>query len=76
MPGKMVKNGDQIQRLFDSPAEVFLIQYEGEIEESVVSLMERLATAKSILHGSVYYGIIDKDDTYRLRIAYPKAFGP
>jgi hypothetical protein len=74
VPAKMGKNGDQVQRLFDSPAEVFLVQYEGEIAESIVSLMERLALAKSILHGRVFYGVIDKEDTYRLRIAYPKAF--
>jgi hypothetical protein len=74
VPGKMGTNGDQIQRLFDSPAEVFFVQYEGEIAQSVVSLMENLATAKSILRGEVFFGVIDKTDTYRLRLAYPKAF--
>src|SRR5664280_12494 len=33
VPGKMGKNGDQIQRLFDTPATVFLLQYEGEVKE-------------------------------------------
>src|SRR6266852_1195312 len=31
VPGKMGKNGDQIQRLFGSPAQVFFVQYEEEI---------------------------------------------
>ena len=31
-PRKLGKNGDQIQRLFLSPAEVFVIQYHGQIE--------------------------------------------
>ncbi len=74
VPAKMGKNGDQIQRLFDSPAEVFFVQYEGEIAESVVGLMENLALAKAVLRGEVFYGIIDGDDTHRLRRAYPRAF--
>jgi hypothetical protein len=74
VPGKMGKNGDQIQRLFASPAQVFFVQYEGEIKESVVDLMARLATAKALVEREVYYGVIDMTDTYRLRLAYPKAF--
>src|SRR6185312_1730126 len=34
-PGKMGKNGDQIQRLFGAPAEVFLVQYGGRVLQSV-----------------------------------------
>jgi hypothetical protein len=74
VPGKMGKNGDQIQRLFGSPAQVFFVQYEGEIKESVIDLMARLATAKAITEREVYYGVIDMTDTYRLRLAYPQAF--
>ena len=74
VPAMMGKNGDQIQRLFGSPADVFFVQYEGEIAESVVTLMEQLAKARSLLGGEILYGIIDRDDTYRLRLAFPKAF--
>lgn len=74
VPGKMGKNGDQIQRLFASPAQVFFVQYEEEIKESIVDLMARLATAKALMEREVYYGVIDLNDTYRLRLAYPKAF--
>jgi hypothetical protein len=74
VPGKMGKNGDQIQRLFASPAQVFFVQYEGEIKESILDLMARLATAKAVMEREVYYGVIDLKDTYRLRLAYPTAF--
>jgi|SRR5208337_916204 len=74
VPAKMGKNGDQIQRLFSSPAQVFFVQYEEEIKESVVDLMARLATAKAVTEREVYYGVIDMTDTYRLRLAYPRAF--
>ena len=72
----MGKNGDQIQRLFEGPAEVFFVQYEGEIKENVVELTQELAKAKAkaLFGQEVFYGIIDKADTYRLRLAYPKVF--
>jgi hypothetical protein len=74
VPGKMGKNGDQISRLFGSPAQVFIVQYEGEIKESVMHLMAQLATARAITEREVSYGVIDLTDTYRLRLAYPQAF--
>lgn len=74
VPGMMGKNGDQIQRLFNSPAEVFFIQYEDDIGERVIELMEQLAKAKALLGGTVLFGTIDRDATYRLRLAYPNAF--
>jgi hypothetical protein len=70
----MGSNGDQVQRLFTSPAQVFFVQYECEIKESIVDLMARLAIAKAVTEGQVYYGTIDLTGTYRLRLAYPKAF--
>lgn len=74
VPGMMGKNGDQIQRLFASPADVFFVQYEEEITQSVIALMEQLAKARAVLGQEVFFGIIDRDDTYRLRLAYPRAF--
>lgn len=74
VPKMMGKNGDQIQRLFASPAQVFFIQYEGEIKESVVHQMSQLALAKAATEREVFYGTIDMKDTYRLRLAYPKFF--
>lgn len=74
VPKMMGKNGDQILRLFSSPAQAFFVQYEGEIKESVVDMMSRLAIAKAVTEREVYYGVIDMTDTYRLRLAYPKYF--
>lgn len=74
VPGMMGKNGDQIQRLFNSSADVFFVQYEGEIAESVVEQMEKLAKVRALLGGRISFGIIDKLDTYRLRLAYPSVF--
>jgi hypothetical protein len=74
-PRHMGKNGDQIQRLFKSPATAFLLQYWGQISESVIEQMEEFAKAKSAVEGSlVFFGIIDGDDSNRLLLAYPKAF--
>lgn len=75
VPGKMGKNGDQLQRLFDAPADVFVVQYEGEIRESVHKLMQELARARAISHGRTWWCVIDGDSMRRLRKAYPKAFG-
>ena len=36
--------------------------------------MEELAKAKATLGQVVWFGTIDKQDTYRLRIAYAAAF--
>src|ERR1700675_497554 len=59
-PKKMGKNGDQIQRLFMSDAEAFIVQYWGQVHESVYRLMHELAKAKSVSEGNtVFYGIID-----------------
>ena len=74
-PKKLGKQGDQIQRLFRGPAEVFLIQYWGQIDESVVEQMKLIATAKSALEGRrIYYGEIDGQDTLRLLQAYRDCF--
>jgi hypothetical protein len=74
-PGKLGKNGDQIQRLFESAADVFIVQYHGQIDESVVHQMKRLAIANSVTEDKqVWYGVIDGDDSNRLLAAYPKQF--
>jgi hypothetical protein len=75
VPAKMGKNGDQIDRLFDEPAEVFLIVYCGQIDSSIVSQMQAFAIAKKALRGQkVYFGVIDDDDLGRIASGYPRAF--
>jgi len=74
-PARLGKNGDQIQRLFKTPASVFIVQYWGQVAESVAEQMEEFAKAKSAVEGTVvFFGIIDGDDSNRLLKAYPRAF--
>src|ERR1700693_2882591 len=66
VPAKMGKNGDQIDRLFDEPAEVFLIVYCGQIAPSITSQMQAFAIAKKGIGGQkVFFGVIDADDLGR-----------
>jgi hypothetical protein len=74
-PKKMGKNGDQIQRLFSSRAEVYIVQYWGVIGDSIVEQMAEFAKAKSATESTtIFYGIVDGKDTSRLIAAYPNAF--
>lgn len=73
-PAKMGVNGDQIQRLFKSPAAVFIVQHWNEIKPSVIEQMGEFAKAKSAVGEEVYWSVIDGDDSNRIVIAYPKAF--
>ena len=76
-PGRMGKNGDQIHRLFNSAAEVFLVQYWNQIAESVLEQMEEFAKAKSVSDGKeIFFGVIDGQDSNRIITAYPKSFIP
>jgi hypothetical protein len=75
-PGRMGKNGDQAQRMFQLDADVFIAQHWREIEPSVVETLRTYALAKSIMTGKlIRYGVIDGQDSERLRQAYPKKFG-
>ncbi len=74
-PKQMGKNGDQIQRLFMTDAEVFFVQHWGQVGESVYHLMHELAKAKSASEGNtIYYGVVDGTDTQILMQAYPRFF--
>jgi hypothetical protein len=74
-PKDMGKNGDQIQRLFKSPADVFLVQYHGQIHESILEQMETAARLRASDHNvNVWYGVINGVDSNRMIAAYPKAF--
>lgn len=75
VPGKMGKNGDQAQRMFRQDADIFLAQHCREIDDSVLELMRALAVSRSQFTGrKVLYGVIDGQDSDRLRRAYPKKF--
>jgi hypothetical protein len=75
-PRKLGKNGNQIQRLFLSPAEIFMVQYHDHIDQDVIQQMQAFATLNSVREGKrIWYGVIDGDDTRRLLKAYPRQFG-
>ena len=75
IPKKMGKNGDQIQRLFKSPADIFMVQYGAQIDTSILDQMKNIAMAKSVTEGKkIYYGIIDGSDTSRILQAYSSYF--
>lgn len=74
-PAKMGKNGDQIQRLAGSPAQVLVVQYYAQIADSVREQLEAFAQLKSVLEDQpIWYCIIDGDDTSRLVGAYQSQF--
>lgn len=75
-PGKMGKNGDQIQQLVNCNADAFLVQYHGQVARSVEAQLVELVRAKSYREERrLWYGVIDGQDSRRLIGAYPKAFG-
>lgn len=69
-PRKMGSNGDQIGRLFLSPAEVFFVVYHSKVDESIFEQMKAFALGRSLNGRSVYFGIVDGDDLNRLYQAY------
>jgi hypothetical protein len=68
--GDCGKNGDQIVRLFQSPAEVFVIQYVGPIAEAVVHDVHGKTVARRTEGANANYLVIDGQDTARLLYAH------
>lgn len=74
-PGKCGKNGDQIQRLLESPAAVFFFQYNRQIAPTVLSQMKTHAALHSIhTRQEIFYGVINGEDSLRIVTAYQTAF--
>jgi hypothetical protein len=69
------KNGDQLVRLFDSPATLFVVQYVGNISENVIKDLEGKVHAARAQSRPARYCIIDGQDTARLLRAYSKDLG-
>jgi len=64
------KNGDQLVRLFDSPAELFVVQFVGRVDEMVVKDVEGKTEHRRQAGKSAWFMIIDGQDTARLLLAY------
>jgi len=72
---KMGKNGDQCPRLFQEPADIFVVQHCREIDSAVHKLVETHAELKSIYSNrEIFYCLIDGQDSKRLVEAYPCEF--
>jgi len=64
------KNGDQIVRLFESPAEIFVIQFVGNISEAVIKDVEGKVEQLAVKGKPACFCIINGQDTARLLKAY------
>ncbi|XOB42418.1 MAG: hypothetical protein ACKKMP_03605 [Candidatus Nealsonbacteria bacterium] len=73
-PEKMGKRGDQVGRLFQEPAQLFLVVYQGQISSGLISQMQAFALGKAMSGQKIYYGVIDGDDLTKLIVAYEKFF--
>ena len=75
-PKFMGKNGDQIQRLFLTASDVFLVQHRREIDtDAVLELMRAFASLNASMTGrKTWYATIDGADSRRIYDAYPEAF--
>jgi hypothetical protein len=74
-PGKWGKQGNQIQRLLQAPARVFLLQSELQIGEYSIDQLKKLTEHRAHQEKrKLFYGYIDPHDSTRLRKAYPNAF--
>jgi hypothetical protein len=75
-PGKWGTNGNQIQRLVgEAPGTVFFLQFEGQIDQYSIEQLKKLTEHRaSQERRKLFYGYIDRDDSLRLRRAYPECF--
>lgn len=64
---KYGKNGDQIVRLFEEPAELFIIQANGEFESLLVKHVQQTAESQ---HRPLGYCLVNGRDTARFLLAY------
>lgn len=66
------QNGDQLVRLFDSPAQLFVVQFVGEISENVIRDVEGKVNERRSRGESAWYCIMNGQDTARVLHAYGK----
>jgi hypothetical protein len=65
-------NGDQVLRLFDSPAELFVIQFVGTVGESVIRDAESKVALRRAQGKRAWYMVMDGEDTAHVLYAYGK----
>jgi len=74
-PGDWGKRGNQIQRLVEAPARVFILQFEGQFNQDSIDQLRRLVEHKAqAQRARFFYGVIGREDSLRWRRAYPRQF--
>lgn len=63
-------NGDQILRLFNSPAKLFVVQFIGRISEAVIADIDGKVRQARSQGRNLWYCIVDGQDTARVLRAY------
>ncbi|MBC8264101.1 MAG: hypothetical protein H8E47_08280 [Anaerolineales bacterium] len=66
------RNGDQLLRLFNSPAYLFVVQFVGNITEAVISDVQGKVAERRSSGKPAWYLVMDGQDTARLLHAYGK----
>ena len=66
------KNGDQLVRLFSTPADLFIVQYVGRIAEMLIKDVQGKVSELKSQGKTAHFLIIDGQDTARLLHAYGK----
>jgi hypothetical protein len=66
------KNGDQLIRLFRSPAQLFIVQFVGNFSESLIADIEGKVRELRSTGRNAHYCTINGQDTARLLYAYGK----
>lgn len=66
------KNGDQLIRLVQSPANLFFVQYVGDISENIIKDIDGKVKLLRYEGKNAQYCILDGQDTTRLLYAYSK----
>jgi hypothetical protein len=64
------KNGDQLVRLFESPADLFIVQFVGRIADMLIKDVEGKIAALRKRGKTAQFVIVDGQDTARLLYAY------
>ncbi len=72
---KCGKNGDQIVRLFEAPADLYIIQHVDEIDDRVIQDVKGKVQLRNSQGNNCQMCIIDGTDTARILVAYGKIEG-
>ena len=74
-PSGMGKNGDQLQKLFQTPARLYVLQYWNQVDQQVYADMRAFAVNRAVADGEeIAWVVIDGADSSRIIAAYPDHF--